>query len=145
MSQVDFKSVSSFSTKSPLLRPVGILQMAIKMHEVCWKRGEELRHLSRKTKPGKKKAGRVSRQACTPRTEEGAEMRATPPLCTATTDDVHLVIYLTDLRCISLLCHTSWHLAVKSNALWMSSEYHFSGKVRLMSRVLCHKLYKQMN
>lgn len=39
-----------FTTRAPLLRPVGILQMAIKMHEVCWNRGEELSHLSRKNK-----------------------------------------------------------------------------------------------
>lgn len=39
-----------FTKWAPLLRPVGILQMAIKMHEVCWNRGEELSHLSRKNK-----------------------------------------------------------------------------------------------
>lgn len=33
-----------------MLRPVGILQMAIKMHEVCWNRGEEPGHLSGKNK-----------------------------------------------------------------------------------------------
>lgn len=50
-----------FTKWAPLLRPVGILQMAIKMHEVCWNRGEELSHLSRKNKTSerKKKSGRV--------------------------------------------------------------------------------------
>lgn len=52
-----------FTKWAPLLRPVGILQMAIKMHEVCWNRGEQLSHLSRTTKQNlrekKQKSGRV--------------------------------------------------------------------------------------
>ena len=41
-----------------MLRPVGILQMAIKMHEVCWNRGEELSHLSRKNKTSERERER---------------------------------------------------------------------------------------
>lgn len=66
-----------FTKWAALLRPVGfILQMAIKMHEVRWSRGEESAHLSgekqnlrEKTVVVEGRAGRECRQGDTPRTE----------------------------------------------------------------------------
>lgn len=59
---------------APLLKPVGILQMAIKMHEACWNRGEEPLKQEKQNLREKKKKIRwsVCRQADTPRTEERA-------------------------------------------------------------------------
>lgn len=138
------------TARASLLRPVGILQMAIKMHEVCWNRGEELSHLSRKNKTSErgKKTGRVCRQADPLRIEERASdecERLYGCWCALRkTKDVHLVIYLINLRCVILLCHTSWHLAVKSNALWMF-EYFNEAEVIMTNTVQCYKLWNKMN
>lgn len=77
-SQVSLGSFFFFFTKwAALLRPVGfILQMAIKMHEVRWSRGEESSYLSGEKQNLREKivvveggAGRECRQGDTPRTK----------------------------------------------------------------------------
>lgn len=64
-----------------LLRPVGFLQMAIKMHELCGNCGEELIHLGQ-TKPLR---GAKKRYADTPRTEQ----RDSDERCITTAAGVH--------------------------------------------------------
>lgn len=71
-----------------MLKPVGILQMAIKMHEACWNRGEEpLKQEKQNLREKKKKSGGVcAAKLILQGLRRELQMRAAPPrllVCTS--------------------------------------------------------------